>query len=137
MNAYGGVPERPGLISDSIVKQPAFLEGHGGQARTSHGSAALFLCGAGLRRLLLSPPDARGWRARGRCRSPSVSASPCEDAEAPPGAPPGHLAMPGLSCGRPGAASPKGVGGTTRRRAALCVSALSPAACVLPFPGPL
>src|SRR6185369_4205388 len=30
----------------------------------------------------------------------SISASPCGNAEAPPGAPPEHLSMPGLICGR-------------------------------------
>jgi hypothetical protein len=49
---------------------------------------------------------------QGARRSPSMSAPPCEDAEAPPGAPPEHLSMPGLICGRLHSASPTVVNGT-------------------------
>ena len=83
-----------------------------------------------------SPPDARGWRARGRCRSSSMSAPSCEDAEAPPGAPPGHRAMPGLICGRLHSASPTVVSGIAAPGRAFRFRALG-LSFLLSFAGPL
>ena len=81
-------------------------------ARGANAPLPVFFIEAPGRPVFLSPPDTRGWRARGRCRSSSMSAPPCEDAEAPPGAPPEHLSMPGLICGRLHSASPTVVNGT-------------------------
>ena len=74
------------------------------------------------------PLQMRGDGAPGG-RSSSVSAPPCEDAEAPPGAPPEHLSMPGLICGRLHSASPTVVNGTCcaglRFPGAVCGQALT------------
>ena len=98
-----------------------------GLARFAPGQAPspVFFIEAPGRPVFPSPLRMRGDGAPGGAAVVgSISASPCGDAEAPPGAPPEHLSMPGLICGRLLPLRPHVVNGTAAPGRAFRVAVL-------------